>query len=344
MVRDLTAIGADDMTDPRFPDRVQRWIGNLMAKRTWAKKAHPASGAYKRKLLVIARAFVHYAQKRRLIAYDPLAPLSIGRINTHRRPVFTIEELRKLVSDDASVIDRADRGTSAKTLSITHGNQEVAARYLGISPSTMSYRLSTPPKPDPWWPFACLVAYTGVRAGEARSITWSMVDWEAGVIRLPAEAQGNKMQRDRRIRIQPELKDILRGLSLKAAEIDTPIIGHEISGYDQHDIYDGFIRYCRRHGVLGKPRGPHTLRHSFCGLMTALGASPFLVMDAAGHSTTQISKHYCEAAEEYIDQIANWPRHHYWPEFQLRQSPPLVASLHQGNETVNHHPFHRFIG
>jgi integrase len=305
----LVSAGARDITDPAFPDLVQRWLSGLQAQRTWQKHPRPASPGLKRKFLVIARAVMAYAQERRLVAYDPLAAIRTGRVEQKRKPIFTVDELTVLVSDTSRWKNRDKWAEAQRLVDVHHGNQKEAAKALGISPSTLHYRLNTKQVADPWWLVAVLLTYTGCRISEVLSMTPGMVDRQAGVLLLPANATGNKMKRDRRIRLQPELSAILvelmEGHSIGKNE---PLVGSHMVNFTSANLSNGFKDYCRRCGIDPGPRGPHSLRHTFCALMTALGISPFLVMEMAGHTSAQVTRSYSQSAEELIDRVAAWPR------------------------------------
>ncbi len=321
----MVTAGARDITDPTFPDVVQRWLSKLPAQRHWQKNPRPASPSLRRKFLVIARSVMAYAQERRLVAYDPLVAVKVGRVEVKRRGVFTIADLGALVGDASRWSDKGKRQETHRALEAAGGNQLAAAKALGIAPSTMSYRLNSEAEADPWWMVAVLLTYTGVRLSEAISMTPRMVNLEAGTLLLPAAAAGNKMKRDRRIRLQPELHAILADLlGGKSISLDAPLVGEHMAAYSPTNLSNGFKDYCRRCGITPGARGPHALRHTFCALMTALGASPFLVMDMAGHTSAQVAKGYSASAEELVDQVSEWQRHEP-PQFYLRRNTQTTA-------------------
>ncbi len=325
----IVAAGARDITDPAFPDLVQRWLSRLQAQRTWEKNPRPASPGLKRKFLVIARAVMAYAQERRLVAYDPLAAIKTGRVEQKRKPIFTVNEMILLVSDSGRWKDRG-KWTSAKEMVEAHdGNQKIAAKALGIAPSTLHYRLNAPREIDPWWLVAVLLAYTGCRISEVISMTPRMIDRNASVLLLPANSRGNKMKRDRRIRLQPELHAILCDLlDNQTIAKDEPLVGNHIVNFTNANLSNGFKDYCRRCEIDPGSRGPHALRHTFCALMTALGVSPFLVMEMAGHTSAQVTRIYSQSAEELLDGIVGWPRHDPAQLYLRRTFPAPVTSVH----------------
>ena len=310
----MLAAGIDDLTVPNLATKVGAWLKGLKTRRSFAKESRPASESMKIKALVMTKALVTFARDRRLLAYDPLATLKVARTQTRRRAVFTIDELRLLVSDQARWMDGGAREASRLAVDQA-GSQKAAALSLGIAESTLSHRLATPTAIDPWWPLVVLLIYTGMRSTEAAFLTWSMVRQAAGVIALPADHPGNKCRRERRIRIQPELAELLTTHLVNESAFvagDGPQLALE----DERSA--GVRKFIARHGVEPAGRSAHCLRHSFCSLMTALGASPYMVMDMAGHLSTDVSRHYSAGAEEFIDQVRSWPRDELWPVLRLR--------------------------
>lgn len=181
-------------------------------------------------------------------------------------------------------------------------------------------RLVADPVDEPWAIATALMIYTGLRLSEALALTWAMVETDAHIIRLPAEHPGNKMRRERRCRLQPELAALLAGVPGRRRPT-TAVVGSDLASAVPANLAAGFQRFCRRRGVEPAGRGPHGLRHTFGGLMTALGESSFLVMDAAGHRSVAVAKRYSAAADELRDQVATWPRT-VPPRFWLREAVP----------------------
>lgn len=159
----------------------------------------------------------------------------------------------------------------------------------------------------PWWLFTVTVAYTGMRSREARSMAWSWVDWDAGVIRLPAAV--SKTNRDRRIPLQPELAAILRP---QARVGPLPVFGKHITLVGSNETNKAFQDYLRSIGIEPRreqdhrARSVHCLRHCVACLLTATGVSPFLAMEYLGHEHVATSRHYSVGAVEYASEAANW--------------------------------------
>ncbi len=161
---------------------------------------------------------------------------------------------------------------------------------------------------DRWFLFAALAAYTGCRASEVTAVRWTMIDWKAGVVRLPPDLPGNKLKRHRRIPLQPELAEILR----PRAKVGNLVIIHpDIAAMDPPNVTHGFQDYAERCGVDSKGRGPHALRHTVAALLTAMGTSPFLAMDYLGHATASVAKDYAAAAQDFVRDVATWDGRFY---------------------------------
>lgn len=171
---------------------------------------------------------------------------------------------------------------------------------------------------DEWYLYVALLAYTGARSSEVVNMTWSMVNWEAELIELPAGIRGNKLKIARQIPIQPELMELLRD---RAQVGHGHLVGSRIPGLPPGSVSRGFADYAKRAGVVTDGRSPHCVRHTFCALMTAMDVSTFYVMSIVGHRDPSTAHHYSGRALELRRQVAAWPR----GEFFFRR--PLPAPV-----------------
>jgi integrase len=109
------AAGVGDLTDRTVPDLVQRWLGSLKASprgkppsseasiaAAKARKAKQtaASPRTKNRYLTVLRSIGNHAVRRRMLTYNPFD--AVERFSEARRfrRGYTIDELRRLVSDD----------------------------------------------------------------------------------------------------------------------------------------------------------------------------------------------------------------------------------------------------
>jgi integrase len=171
---------------------------------------------------------------------------------------------------------------------------------------------------DPLWLFIVLAAFTGLRSETIRKLQWSMVDWKAKRIRVPASI--TKMESDVNVPIQHELKAILEE---RPGIGSIPIVPLEIAELTSDRINELTKRYLQRIGIESKGRSVHCFRHSVASLLTATGMGPFSVMDAIGHSSPVTSKHYSRGADEYREQVKdeNWEE----GQFYFRREPPVKS-------------------
>jgi len=271
--------GLDDLSDRTLPARCQRWLGRLTAQRPGQRSATPASARVRNHHLAILRSVAAFGVRRRLVVANPF--LAVDRFDESRRhrPVYTLAELREMVSE-------AHRA-------------------------------------DPWWPFAMLAVYTGARSETLRSITWAMVDWSAGKLRIPAELM--KANADLRATIQAELRAVLEAApGVGSATILPP----GIAGLTSDATNERMQAYLERIGIEPNGRSVHAIRHSHASLLVATGLSSFLTMDRLGHSSTQTSKHYSAGADEFRDAV----RAEGWTEGELflRRAPPAQVAKAKG--------------
>lgn len=308
VVADLVRLGARDMADDSFPGIVERYLAGLRDGRRKPKAkpgerpppAPKVSASTRNRKLRIIRSVIRYAQKRRVLRFDPLAHLEAKRVPKVYKATFTIAELRHVLSDAQRYKDHGRREEMERLVE-RHGSAKAAAEALGIAPSTFHHRRRSLSGEDPWWTFFAVGAYTGMRSEEIRSLTWGMIDWDADVIRLPAEI--TKAQRDRRIPLQPELRAILKPRAGVGAALVMP---EAITDTHRTMVTKSFQRFLRRCGVDAEGRGPHALRHTVAALLTATGVSPLLAMDYLGHASAGMTKHYSESARDYVDAVKGW--------------------------------------
>ncbi len=317
----LVEAGATDMKDPLFPDRVEAWLGDLQARRNGQRKGTPASPALRNMFLTITRALVADAMKRRLLAYDPLAVLRRWKTDTKSKPVFTVAELRTLLSDESQLAGHRERQRVVDAVAEHKGDKRAAAKALKVHLATVYNQLNQEPTTeDPWWLYTAMAVYLGARPTEVRHIRWSHIDWHNMDVVLPADHPGNKTNTERRIPILGELAEILRD---RKQEGDDCILGDSVSGIREDTATKAFQAYVGRCGVsvqdkTKRNRGPHSLRHNCGALLTACGFQDMAVLLHLGHDNVAVSKEYRRLAPAFKTDVAAWGR-----EFRLRTAAVL---------------------
>lgn len=153
----------------------------------------------------------------------------------------------------------------------------------------------------PWWLFAVLVAYTGMRSTEARKADWRWFRWNEDLIIIPAEV--TKTLADRMVPLQAELKAIL----MPMAEISGPVFDLHISDSNVGNTSKAFAEYLAHIGLVAKGRVVHRLRHCCASLLTATGVQPFLAMEYVGHLDVRTAQRYSKGAKHYVSRVKGWP-------------------------------------
>jgi len=314
-------LGVSSLDDKRLVPLLQRGLRDATAMRPRQKEATPSSPRSKNKRIAILRALGSYGVKRGFLVRNPFLALDTYSEAKRHRKVYSIEELRMVVSDAARDRDILERDKLEIMLAQHGGDKRAVAALLKVHPSTVFNRLRRKPAPDAWWLFIALAAYTGMRSETIRLLTWSMVDWKANRLRVPAEI--TKTNADIRVPLQPELADILRALGPGIGMAN--ILPTDLAGIDSDGANQRTQAYLRRNGIEPAGRSVHSFRHTTVALLTATGLSHFAVMDSAGHSSTQTSKHYAAMADDFRDLV----RTEGWPEgeFYLRRPAPNAARM-----------------
>ncbi len=312
--------GMTDMRADTFGSRVKAWILELKAQRTNQKVATPAGKASKQRRMFVIRTLIKRALAQGLITRDPLATFKLrGRDTKITADVFTVDEARKLMADESRDRPGHLRREVEAAVAKHKGDKRAAAKALGVHLATIYNRLEGPTQErDPWWSFACLAGYTGMRPSEARDARWSWVDWNNGDIVVPPTAKGNKMKCERRIPIEPELLALLKSWRIVG---DAPILPKEVHEASESTTSKAFRRYCDRCDV--RARKPHLLRHFRGAILTAMGTQSVLVLIALGHDDPKQGKHYAETAGAFKHAVAGWSGRVYLRDAQPKGKKPL---------------------
>jgi integrase len=308
--------GVRDLKDPNLEARVLRVVGTLTAQRRGQRVATPASSALKRQVLVVAKAVTKWGaahRDRSGMVYDPLSTAKLRLPPAAAKEVFTVAQLRALVSDEGRYLPGRLRRESDAAIAAAGGNKQAAADALGISLSGLYARLQTPTSAeDPMWWYTVLGVYLGARPSEIRAATWDMIDWENQDFHLPASVEGNKTRMARPTPIQPELAAILKPRKDESGTI----VPSSVANMDDSTLTRAFQRYARRCLNMATDApvpGPHTLRHCCGSLLIALrgGAAgryepDMLTAMHLGHTNVQQTKHYALAAPTYKSDVKSW--------------------------------------
>ena len=169
--------------------------------------------------------------------------------------------------------------------------------------------------PEPLRPLIEFLYLTGWRSGEALGLTWSQVDFSAGMLRLEPDTTKNSEGRMFPFATLPALKDLLdqRRETTTAAERRLGQIipwvfhrdGRPIRAF--HKTWDaaieraayqgeGAIRTLVRPGLIG--RIPHDLRRTAVRALERGGVSRSVAMKLTGHKTESVYRRYAIVAEQ----------------------------------------------
>jgi integrase len=341
----LAADGIRDMKSDMFAARIRSWITDL--KSGWslpegAKNARtnptPLQPATRNKLLVICRQVTGLAVKKRRLPYDPLAELPRFKEAEHFKPLFTIKELRWMVSDEAlhhTATARADLEAEIDRLggARTDAVKAIAAKR-GCHWTTLYNIMHRDPKPDPWWLACCLLVYTGCRADEAMHLRWEWIKWDQHIITLKlAEDYDSKTDTERMIPLEPELQAILDPIMKTHGHILAPEIraggsGMKLTekgkeGVGARDYTNALRLYLRRIGIDPTDRTAHSLRHCYISLkMARADMNTDRLRKAVGHADFKTTAGYGKLSQLFEAEVDRWPDATLW----LRRPVPGVAA------------------
>lgn len=345
--RALDAEGIRDMKAETFPTRVRTWLAGL--KTGWCMPADapnrrttikPLSPATRNKLLIICRQVTGLAVLRRKLAFDPLAEIKRAKEDTFIRPVFSIAELRRMVSNEARDHNASERreleAAIAQHVQAGAGRTDAikaVAAARGKHWCSIYNAMARPVEPDPWWLACCLMAYTGARADEAMHLRWEWIRWDERIITLKlAEDYDSKSDAERLIPLEPELADILRPMARPHGHILPPHIRAGSSGMRRftsaadgtgaRDYSKAMRLYLRRIGIDPGERTAHSLRHSFISVKLARADTNVeRLRKAVGHADFSTTMGYGRLSQLYEHEVDQWPDASLW----LRRSRPAAA-------------------
>ena len=141
-----------------------------------------------------------------------------------------------------------------------------------------------------------LLAFTGMRLNEVRTLEWSAVDTEAGVIRLADAKAGARI-----VPLGAEARALLASRSGEGPYVvpdwaaDAPLPVRKFRTFWRH----------LREGTGLRDIRPHDLRHTVGTFAAQAGANAFLVRDLLGHKTLAMTGRYVEHAADPIRAVAD---------------------------------------
>jgi integrase len=98
-IRNLTDAGIADLADEGLADRLTAWFGRLQAQRFGQVSQVPVTARTKNAHLAIINAIANFGVKRRIIKYNPFLSISKFREGKTKRPIYSVWDMRTIVSD-----------------------------------------------------------------------------------------------------------------------------------------------------------------------------------------------------------------------------------------------------
>jgi integrase len=149
--------------------------------------------------------------------------------------------------------------------------------------------------PDYLQPVVRFSYWTGWRKQEILGLTWSQVDRDGGVIRLPPDTTKNRKGRELAYRALPALVDIIEGQWTKARETEkatAELVTHVFhrNGKPIKDMMAAWRSATKRAGLEGWLF--HDLRRSAVRNLERAGVSRSVAMSVTGHVTEAVYKRY----------------------------------------------------
>lgn len=135
-----------------------------------------------------------------------------------------------------------------------------------------------------------LLMETGARADALRSLTWTQVDFENGIIRLNPWGRNQTTKRRPTIPISDDLIVVLK--HAKAEATNDWVLDH------RGQIRKSMERFCERHKLANVTA--HTFRHTLATRMAQAGVSMPEIAAMLGDSIATVEKNYLHMSPQYL--------------------------------------------
>lgn len=169
----------------------------------------------------------------------------------------------------------------------------------------------------PFYLASMIAYYTGMRAGEICALRYKDIDFSVLTIRVERAAKEIKTENGVRIKISDTKTHKTRSIPI-LPQLQTILEGEYVEGFSDADSFvvsqrnprllcTSFLKWSRRHGVLGatgKPITMHGLRHTFATLGVQSGMDIKSLSSILGHSSAAMTLDIYASADEHAKRLA----------------------------------------
>ncbi len=274
-----------DLSDPTIGDRLRTFLAGMKRLRAGKQPKQNGDGAttitkcdastgtknhYLRSLQAVSK----FAYQSGAVQRDPLAVIKTFRGDLPSTHVYSVADLRRMLSDEMYTITECAKSPSF------HGT----------------------------FYFTAIAAYTGMRAETVVNLTRDhvMVD-QFGRMTINVPASLMKARVGLTVTAQPELAAILThrfaDMSTKSRET---FVGERIrDAHKNHKLTELIGAYTKTAGVAIGGRPVHSLRNTFTSLRTAQNIQVFRIMQEVGHNAINSTRGYAVHQQRLADEIAH---------------------------------------
>jgi integrase len=318
------AANLDDVRDPTWTEHCLAWLDGLTIAPDHPRAGEPASSATKRAYrAILGGALNHAVDEKEWLAKNPFLRIKKRRTKAEKlrrdaqrsitgaHKIIPVEMLARIVSDGSRFIVDAKRQEAEAMVAACKGDKVAAAAALKVNPGTVYNRLARPEQvEDPRWMIGVLLAYTGMRLGQAVHLEWRDVNMTERTIRLRPEIAGNRSGTDATVPMESELYEILASIVPSGDYVvPTPV---EVDSKRQRtramsrawlkDSFDGFLARCG-----AGDHTAHDFRHSFVCMLTAMGVQDLEIKRRVNHAQIEMTSRYADhLLTTYKRDCATW--------------------------------------
>lgn len=297
--------GLDDVRHPLWARNVQAWLKGLTACRNGQVTAKPASVATKRQYRAVLGGAINFAiGDLRALRDSPFRGTAPRRTKSRRiaqakasgvaaHQIIPLPVLRALVADDARRWRDPER-EAVEQLLAANPDKQAAADALGVHLSTIYNRLNQPVREDPRWLLVAILAYTGMRFGQAYALEWRDLDLDQRTVCLRAEVVGNRSGHETVVELEDELVEILTAIpkEQRAGLVVPDPVSAAGRPMRRAWLRESLGDYLAERGAAGHTA--HDFRHSFVALLTAMGIPTADVRRRVNHSDISMTARYAD--------------------------------------------------
>ena len=258
-------------------------ISEFSIERWKKERAKQVTAATVKRDLGALKTSLNYAVRWNLISINPATKIQVKVGTDPRVRYLDANERRRLIQ---ALIDR-DKKIAQERLSANTWRHERGRKKLPEIDGFADYL----------HPMVLLVLNTGLRRGEALSLTWENVELTAKIPRLIVKAAHAKTNATRYVPLNSEAIAVLRKWKAQASGTGL-VFPNPHTGKEMDNITTSWRNLMVGADIKGFRF--HDLRHDFASQLAMKGIDLYRIKDLLGHSSIQMTERYAHLSDEAL--------------------------------------------